>query len=490
MYTHNRVLLTFCLTSACTVATYAQETPLGMAVADAPNSSPLQVGTGDAVQKTCGALVDLYRHLIESDEPADTPEEALFLRCNEMVMTANALNGDDGTRNNLGWNNAQLAEGMQQLTGEEQVSKGRLATEGSNGQFGNIGTRLDAIRVGARSTAGGLSLAMNGAPVVGGNAGEDGGGWGWFLNGAIGSGDRDATNREDQYDYDAYGATLGFDYQFDSGMVAGFALGYTDYEVDFDKVGSFSPGEQLTNTQAGGGFDADGYSISTYAIGNIGRFYIDGIASYSQSDFTTERIVQYTGSDDGTGRGQALIVDRSMKGKTDSDTLALGVSTGTSFDLGFVDLSLDIGLSYLDLSVDGYTEKDRKRGLDTAEFSGLNLKYEDQDFDSLQSIVGLQLSRAFSFSGGVLVPYFSADYRHEFENNSIRLKAKYAAQENGESFNLNVTSDDPDKDYFELGLGLSAVFANNIQAFVEYRTTVELENVSADLFTIGIRGAF
>lgn len=179
-----------------------------------------------------------------------------------------------------------------------------------------------------------------------------------------------------------------------------------------------------------------------------------------------------------------------MKGKTDSDTLALGVSTGTSFDLGFVDLSLGIGLSYLDLSVDGYTEKDRKRGLDTAEFSGLNLQYEDQDFDSLQSILGLQLSRAFSFSGGVLVPYFSADYRHEFENTSISLKAKYAVQENGETFNLNVDSDEPDEDFFELGLGISAVFANNIQAFVDYRTTVDLDNVNANLFTIGIRGTF
>lgn len=490
MLIRNRVSLAFCLTAACSISAFAQDTSLGIAVADAVNSTSLQVGTGDAVQKTCGALIPTYGDLIFSDEPADTPEEALFLRCNEMVNTANALNHLDGTRNDLGWNNAQLAEGMQQLTGEEQVSKGRMATESSNGQFGNIGMRLDAIRVGARSTAGGLSLAMNGAPVVGGNAGEDGEGWGWFLNGAIGSGDRDATNREDQYDYDAYGATLGFDYLFDSGIVAGFALGYTDYEVDFDKVKSFSSGEQLTNTQAGGGFDADGYSISGYAIGNIGRFYIDGIVSYSQSDFTTERIVRYTGGDDGTGRGQDLIVHRSMKGNPDSDTIALGASTGTSFDLGFVDLSLDIGLSYLDVSVDGYTEKDRKRGLDTAEFSGLNLKYEDQDFDSLQSIVGFQLSRAFSFSGGVLVPYFGADYRHEFENDSINLKAKYAAQENGETFNLNVASDDPDEDYFELGLGISAVFANNIQAFVDYRTTVELEDMNSNLFTIGIRGAF
>jgi hypothetical protein len=64
------------------------------------------------------------------------------------------------------------------------------------------------------------------------------------------------------------------------------------------------------------------------------------------------------------------------------------------------------------------------------------------------------------------------------------------AQDTGETFALNVTSDGPDEDYFEMGLGLPAVFANNIQTFVDYRTTVELEDVSADLFTIGIRGTF
>ena len=155
-----------------------------------------------------------------------------------------------------------------------------------------------------------------------------------------------------------------------------------------------------------------------------------------------------------------------------------------------MDLSVDLGLSYLDIKVDSYTEQDRKRGADTAEFSGLNLAYEDQDFDSLQSILGVQFTRVFSTSFGVLVPFFSADWRHEFENDSTTVKARYAAQDDGPTFQLNVDSDDPDEDYFELGVGVSAVFANNIQAFVNYSTTVDLENVDAELFTVGIRGTF
>ena len=272
----------------------AQDTTLGTVVAGADNATDLQVRTGDAVQLTCGQMLDRYRPVAGDVRPPTSAEEDLFFRCNEMVTTANALDGNDGpTGNDLGWTSGQLAEAMQQLTGEEQVSKGRLATETSNGQFANIGMRLDAIRAGARSTAGGVNLAMNGTPVVGGNAGEegDGLGWGWFLNGAYGFGDRDSTQRENEYDFDSYGATLGFDYMFASGLVAGIAAGYADYEVDFDRAASPLAGNSLTTTVSGGGFELDGYSLSGYLIGNIGRFYVDGLVSYGSNDYETERVV-------------------------------------------------------------------------------------------------------------------------------------------------------------------------------------------------------
>jgi len=468
-------------------AAQAQETTLGIVVAGANNSSALQVGTGDAVQLTCLSLLDTYRPIAGDNRDPDTPEEDLFFRCGEMVTTANAVAGNDGpTGNSLGWNGEQLAEAMQQLTGEEQVSKGRLATESSNGQFANIGMRMDAIRNGARATAGGLSLAMNDTPVIGGNAGDegDGLGWGWFLNGAYGFGDRDSTSRENQYDYDSYGATLGFDFMFDSGLVAGVAFGYSDYEVDFDDVKSSVADNDLTSKVSGGGFDTDGYSLSGYLIGDIGRFYLDGLVSYGVNDFETKRVVKYFGADDGSGRGQNLVINRVMSGSTDSETFALGASTGTSFELGAFDLGVDLGVSYLDITVDGYTEKD------SAVNGGLNLAYEDQDIDSLQSTLGAQLTRVFSVSSGVIVPYIRADWIHEFKNDARTVEARYAAHVTGDTFSLNVGSDKPDSDYYSLGMGVSSVFSNNIQAFIDYRTALGLSKVSANLITVGIRGSF
>lgn len=482
------------VSAACALSAgqaWSQDTQLGQVVAGASNSTPLQVTTAEALQNTCVQLIPTYSDVTNFNRPAPTSEEDLFYRCSELVSTAFALQPGSQVGNTLGWTSGQLAESMQQISGEEQVSKGRLATESSNGQYGNIGMRLDAIRSGARATAGGLSLAMNGTPIVGGNAGdEDSQRWSWFANGVYGSGDRDATQQEDQYDYDAHGATLGVDYLFDSGLVAGLAFGYSDYEVDFENRSSPLPGNSLTAPVSGGGFGVDGYSVSGYGITNIGRFYVDALASYGSNDYETERVVTYLGSSSGTGSGQNLVINRAMTGETDSDSLALGLSSGTTFEFGLVNLDLDFGLSYLDITVDGYTEKDRALTGDTSTSGGLNLAYEDQDIESLQTALGLQLSRSFSVATGVIVPYAGIEWRHEFENDARVVLARFAAQESGSVFPINVGSDEPDEDYYELGLGISAVFANSLTAFFDYRTTLGLENVTANLFTVGIRGAF
>mgnify|MGYP001815144354 CR=1 FL=1 len=216
------------------------DTELGNVVASSNSSTSLQVATADAIQNTCVGL--------SQRDSLSAPESALFTNCSDMVLTAFALDPNLSSDLSLGWTSTQLAEGMQQLAGEEQTSTGRLATETSNGQYANLGMRLDAIRAGARATAGGINVAVNGAPLTGGNAGDDGTGWGWFLNGGFGTGDRDATVRENAYDYDSWGGTLGADYQFASGLVAGVALGYYDYQVDFDDVSSAESGQKLVNT--------------------------------------------------------------------------------------------------------------------------------------------------------------------------------------------------------------------------------------------------
>jgi outer membrane lipase/esterase len=476
-----QVAASFFIACSFLATTPAAAQVLKDAVAAAGNSTALQVTTAAAVQATCGALVQLGTAV-----QAGSAQDDLKSRCGEMVGTGADLEGAASTLPSFNWSNNELAASMQQLSGEEQASQGRLATDTSNGQFANIGMRLDAIRTGARATAGGINLALQGVPVIGGNAGEGDveSSWGWFANGALGFGDHDSTSRENDYDYDSYGATLGVDYLFNSGLVLGLAVSVSDFEVDFDQSGN-SSNRDLTRTVTGGKTELDGWGLTPYAVYTLGRFHIDGTFTYGENDVDTKRVVQY----DASASSGLADQNRTMKGDTDSETLAAGASIGTYFDFGGTTLYTDFGLSYLDIDIDSYEE------LDPTTNGGLNLGFQNQSIDSFQSILGAELTHAFSTSVGVVVPYLRGEWRHEFENESETIKTYYAAYRDTESWDdnplfLNVETDDPDEDFFELGVGVSALFAGNIQAYLDYRTTLGLDDVSANLFTIGVRGSF
>jgi hypothetical protein len=53
-----------------------------------------------------------------------------------------------------------------------------------------------------------------------------------------------------------------------------------------------------------------------------------------------------------------------------------------------------------------------------------------------------------------------------------------------------LVTDDPDRDYFNLGAGLSVVLQRGVSAFVYYETVLALEDVTANKISVGVRLAF
>ena len=460
---------------------HAQTTTIGRAV-DLGSDSPLQIGTGDSVQRVCGSFGTTFP--AGAVRPPTSPAEDLYFRCNEMVHTANLLtsNPNQPTGNSLGLTSAELGRAMQQLAGEENGSKTRLATETSNGQFANIGLRLDALSRGARATTTGLAASRS-LDSVGGNAGADpdGRGWGWFATGAVGFGERDATLAEDEYEYDSNGLTFGADYQLGTGVVLGTAVGLANFEVDFNDLSAGT----LVSTAAGGAIEVDGYSLSLFGLAQPGRLTIDGVMIYGNNDYDTQRNVVYAAGPGAppTGRGAGLIVDRTMVGKTDGDQMAAGISLGTSFNWGATTLYLDGGVTYLDIDVKGYTEQDPTPN------GGLNLTFDDQSIQSRQARIGLHLTRAFSAQSAVFSPFIQVEYRREYENDAAVQLARYAnAPVVGTQFDLVYQTDAPDDSFIETDLGVVFVLRNNFQLVLDYRTSVSLDLVDASLVTFSFRG--
>lgn len=432
----------------------------------------LQQDTGDAVQLTCGGFVNANAN------PAAIP---LFATCSAMVQTGNAINNTGGaTTNDLGLTAAELAASLQQIATEEFAATESMATELTANRAGNVISRLSQLRRNVR----GFSLAgfkpPAGSSVMlsdttshdkmprtrGGAAGADGAGgrFGGFVNGSYSTGDREDTRRTDRFDFDTYGITAGMDYRITEQFILGAALSYHDVNSDFDN----------TPTVNGGGIDAESWGGFLYGTYYVDRFYVDGLAGYARSDYDTKRKIFIPST---TGPA----ISETAKGSPDSDDITLSLGAGYSLGQGSLSYEPFARVNYSSVDVDDYKENG-------AEASGLNLRVEGQKWTSLTSVLGGQLAYAVSHSFGVVVPQARAGWIHEFKNSSEQYKAFYI--DDPRQNVLRATTDKPDRDYFELGVGVSAVFSSGVQAFFNYDTVLGFSNLTEHLFTVGGRLEF
>jgi outer membrane autotransporter protein len=66
--------------------------------------------------------------------------------------------------------------------------------------------------------------------------------------------------------------------------------------------------------------------------------------------------------------------------------------------------------------------------------------------------------------------------------------ARFAADPIRTSF--GIVTDSPDRDYFRLGLGVSAVFPHGVSAFVNYDTLLDKRDWTDHLIDLGVRWEF
>jgi uncharacterized protein YhjY with autotransporter beta-barrel domain len=489
--------------------------PLADFVNDPANgASQLQQAAGNAVQLACGALNAYGESIGVGGGFGLTGEEGdLFERCNEMVQTAAELQGNTNTTRSLGLENDELLAVMQQVSGEELHGQNTLSTRVTNGQFSNIAGRLNAVRLGGSSAALGGRVAATGTyddpnrsspayqdvsldsrVLTGGGAAGDadiaGSRWGWFLEGSYATGDREETNAENGFDFDATSFTLGVDYLLNSGVV-GASIGIDNYEADFIP-------SQLVN---GGNVDVEGRTASVFGALFRGQWYFDGILSFGTLDSSTTRAAFYPSNNPGCTPAPCPGVNTTLLGDTEGDFFSGGATVGFDFIRGNWDITPSLSLAYRDISLDGYSEVDPNGG-------GLALAYDEQEIKSFKSIVSVAVTGNFSRSFGILSPLFRAEWHHEFEDDPARLIAKYDVENQlalegvqgaagAGVFTLSqciscfvVNGDELDTDFGVVAAGLSAVFSRRIQVYGMIESLVGRRYLDSTGFSVGIRGQF
>ena len=174
-------------------------------------------------------------------------------------------------------------------------------------------------------------------------------------------------------------------------------------------------------------------------------------------------------------------IEETAKGSPDANDYTFSLGSGYTFNSGGFSYGPYARLSYLRVDIDGYSENG-------AETSGLNLKVDDQDWKSFTSVLGGEFSYAVNHSFGVVIPQGRLAWVHEFKNDSEELTATYVADPRQNV--LRALTDDPDRNYFELALGVSTVFRNGFQAFLNYDTVLGFDHLKSHLFTLGGRMEF
>jgi len=445
---------------------------IGSAHAQTPEPSPIEgllsglPGLND-VQRSAGVATENICPFLVAPDGLGSGEARLSDTCTRLVVSALGAGGDL----DLGLSTEQLARALQAVAPEEMTAAGRVAVEGSLSN--PVNGRLLALRSGGRGmllagsgfTIDGRSLSLAQllpAGARGGSAGEGefGGRWGGFINANYNTGDRDATRNEDAFDFTDAGLTAGVDYRFIDGLVGGVALSWSKTDSDFD--------DDL------GSVESDNFGVSLYLSYATDTWYVDGRLGISRIDFDTERRILVTSNTAAEG------IDTTARGSTDGDQVSFNAGGGYNFALAGMTLTPYGRLDYLKLDVDGFTEREDKEGM--------GLTIGDHDTESLQSAIGGRIARTYSTASGVFTPYAGLEWNHEFENDESSIVARYANDPFNENF--TITTDDPDKDYFTLSLGASAVFPHGMAAFVNFDTALGLADTNSYAFTLGARMEF
>lgn len=282
-------------------------------------------------------------------------------------------------------------------------------------------------------------------------------GLGLFASGLVEALNRDDTTFQEGFRSSILGFTVGGDYRFSRQVTIGMAFTYSNTSGDF---------------RQGGNFSNNGYD---------GTFF----GQYLPTDRT---FVQFTG---GYGRNSHLVDRRNTltlatgplvsgfsSSNSNSDVFKLSMLTGYDHPVGMFSVGPRLGINYSYTHVHDYDE---------AGTTGMELKFDDQYVNSVQSLVGLQAQAAISTDLGVLVPQVNADYIHEFANSQRYLNVQYVEDFSPTPTKFRFQNDVPVRDYFNLGAGLTMVLPNGWQPFVNFRAMVgnsQFENYAG---TFGLR---
>ena len=278
---------------------------------------------------------------------------------------------------------------------------------------------------------------------------------GFFIKGQFNVGDKQRTRNEQGFKTDRKAFTFGLDYSLTDDFILGAAFGY---------------GATENNYFAGSGrMETDAFEFSTYGSYFLpSDYYVDWVLSYALHSFDSTRRIKLASFD--------TTADSSPEGDQ------YGVSLGFGKDIAIQEFIINpyIRLEYLNTSVNKFRESGG---------GGLALEFANQLIESASTTLGGQASRAISTPWGIVSPSLRFEWVHQYMDDSRLIQARFSQAVAGTG-TFSVLTDNPDRDYFNLGGSVAVNLTEGRAGYLRYEYRLGQSQITDHTVELGARIPF
>lgn len=370
----------------------------------------------------------------------------------------------------------QAQNAVNQVTPNQFVAFNTQSTRLTGAQMGqlqaSIGARLDSLFAGLANRAAPAYASLQSA--TGGSAGADNqlvGPFGvWFSN-TYNMGAVNNSFNQLGYDFGNWGLTVGADYRATQQLAIGTAFTYQMYNADFAN----SQGHSETNM----------YTGTIYAAYTpTDNLHFDASASYGGNDYETTRNINYViGATQASSSNPLATPPNSIHTQAKSNPggyhYSFNFRTGYNINVDALTIEPYARFNYYTLTVDPYTET----GGD-----GWGLRVSQQNADSLITTLGSQFSYALSYSWGVLLPQFHAEWHHQYKNNAQATSASFLGDPLQQQFGIVTTG--PTRNFATVGGRLAVSVGHGVSAVLGYDALLGYQDINSQRVTLSARMDF
>lgn len=450
-------------------------------------------------EKSAEAALRTYERLIEeqgcTDRSTGLDSTAcvgrvfdVFDNVREIIHTGNEISGTGSTLFSLRTDQQELGSALRWLAAEEYAAQGDMASDFVSDQVAGLGSRLSALRFGAR----GFQFAQNGVWLPqgeyalqngthGGAAGSEDNysKLGGFLNvqGSIGS--RDPSGRENAFDSDGTTLNTGLDYRLNNQWTLGAMLGYTTQQIDFDSSQSIVDGD----------IESSGFNFMPFVLYQSGNYYFSASLAYQQLDFDSRRAIRYPSNN---------INIASTNTETIAETQAKIVSAFAEMGYSYVWEKFSVepffNIQSSSIVIDEFIEDDIND-------DAFDLVIKEQDFSTLNYSFGLKTQYTFTPRSGVFVPYLSVEHVAQTDTESRDVEAYHSGLGSDDTLYF-IPTEELDDSYQTITVGMSSVLrggrelrdggtvGGDIQGFFNIKQITGLDGYDLMFYSLGLRYAF